>query len=466
MQASRLFAGMGAETLQTVLGHARLVDVPAGDVLAHEGADEHDFYVLLDGELTVSVSLGDGAAPLDVGTIRPGGSFGEMGALLGDRRTASVAAARASKLLRLDAAALQALFDQCPGFGWAFSRELARGLKAALAVKNELQADANPDTVVLDVPAIDQTREYMAAYYASALRNVLRQHRLIIDREFPHYEAPLRIGADERQRWSTLFGVAHGATWPPFTVHTTVGTLMLMKVVADVGVNFRNLLHLRSEMALSPNDIEPGVDYRLRARLADILILRGDRIVLVVDSRLNDASGNLVRGFRDFFVIIKLEAQHVDALRASKGFGRLDATELRDAARRKSKLSSAAPVRRTAVDIPEDMGMRYGKVSGDLNLVHTTALAARLFGHPRPFIQGLCTANYVLAILSTGSTARMQQFRISFTQPVFTGQRVSVLTTDGEFEVLDGDAKVLAFGSFACDAAAAPKEAPTALPLA
>lgn len=86
-----------------------------------------------------------------------------------------------------------------------------------------------------------------------------------------------------------------------------------MKVVANVGVDFRNLLHLRSEMALSSRDVEPGRDYRLRARLTDIQVLWGDRVVLVVQSRLNDADGQLVRSFQDFFVILKLEAHRVES---------------------------------------------------------------------------------------------------------------------------------------------------------
>ncbi len=453
MQAARLFANLDHSALHDVLARAQLLQVPAGTELAHEGRDEHDFFVLLDGELTVTLALDDGSPPLEVGNIRPGGSFGELGALLGESRTATVAASRASRLLRLDPAALQSLFASCPSFGWAFSREVAHGLKAALAVKNELQADTHPETVVMDVPAIDRMREYAAVYYASALRTVLRQHRLIVDRQFPFYEAVLRLGVDERLRWHALFGVGPDAPQaPPFTFHTTVGTLVLMKVVSDVGINFRNLLHLRSEMALSPLDVEPGTDYRLRARLADILVLRGDRVVLVVDSRLNDTSGRLVRSFRDFFVILNLQPQHVQALQASKGFGRLDASELRDASRRRSKLAGRAAVRRTTVDIPQDMGVRYGKLSGDMNLVHTTALAAQLFGHPRPFVQGLFTANQVLAILSADSVARLQQFRISFTQPVFTGQPVAVLTTEGDYEVLDSEDKVLAFGNFTRDA--------------
>ena len=119
------------------------------------------------------------------------------------------------------------------------------------------------------------------------------------------------------------------------------------------------------------------------------------------------------------------------------------------AARRRSKLTGRDGVQRTVVDVPKDMGTRYGQVSGDMNPVHTTALAARLFGYPRPFVPGLCTANRVLAILSTQSEARLQQFRISFAQPVPTGTRVEVPVTDSDCEVLDGDGKVLAFGNFA-----------------
>ena len=221
-----------------------------------------------------------------------------------------------------------------------------------------------------------------------------------------------------------------------------------MKVVADVGVNFRNLLHLRSEMALSLRDVEPGADYRLRARLTDIQVLRGDRVVLVVDSRLNDADGHLVRSFRDFFVILKLEPHQIEALSASQRFGRLDVAELRDAVRRKSRLTGRTGVLRSTVHVPEDMGTRYGQLSGDMNPVHTTALAARLFGYPRPFVQGLFTANQVLALLTAQSADRLQLFRIAFTQPVLTGSSVEVLTAAGEYEVLDGDGKVLAFGNF------------------
>ena len=57
MVAARLFAGMGEDALRTVLDVALLIDVPAGTELAHEGAAEHDFFVLLEGELSVAMAL-------------------------------------------------------------------------------------------------------------------------------------------------------------------------------------------------------------------------------------------------------------------------------------------------------------------------------------------------------------------------------------------------------------------------
>ena len=235
---------------------------------------------------------------------------------------------------------------------------------------------------------------------------------------------------------------------PPFTFHITVGTLVLMKVVADVGVNFRNLLHMRSEMVLAPQETEAGVEYRLHARLADIAILRGDRVVLVTESRLTDPQGRRILGYRDFFVILNLEPEQVEALRASKGFGNFDISELRDAARRRSKLLPKSGVQRKSVTVADDMGVRYGRVAGDLNPVHTTAMAARLFGYKRPFVQGLCTANYLLVALTSALPVPLQQFRITFSQPVFTGQPFDILFTDRAFEVLDEQSAVLAHGQF------------------
>jgi CRP-like cAMP-binding protein len=441
-----LFASLDAPDRRAVVTLAAMVDVPPGDAIVREGTLAGEFFVLLSGEATVSIAADDVASPIEVGIVRPGDIVGELGALLDAPRTATVIAARACRLLRFDAATLETLFARTPRFGMALNRELARRLGQALAIKNELQLDHLPEKVLLDAPDMTRMRQYMVAYYATALKHVLKQHRLLVDRRFPAYETTFTLTPEEQTRWFQLFETSEPAT--PFTYHTTVGTMALMRVVGDVGVNFKNLMHLKCEMGIATGHaMEPGQTYRLASQIEDIIALRDDRVALVCASRVYDGTGFRIRTYRDFFVILNLEPEYVEALRAAKRYGHLDAAEFQGLANRQARLNDADPAHRVAIDVPEDMGIRYGKVSGDLNLVHTTRLAAKMFGHPRPFIQGLCTANYVLQHL-TPVYGPPEGLRITFAKRVFVGQQIELRHTEGEFEVCDARGALLAFGDF------------------
>jgi len=300
--------------------------------------------------------------------------------------------------------------------------------------------------VMLEAPDVTRLREYMVTYYTTALKHVLKQHRLLIDRTFPVYETAFTLSREEQGRWFELFDTDDQRT--PFTYHTTVGTMALMRVVADVGVNFKNLMHLKSEMGIAPeHPMRAGGHYRLASQIEDIIALRDDRVALVCASRVFDESGYRVRNYRDYFVILNLEPEYVEALREAKNFGRLEAGEFHGLAQREPELTAGAGYEFALIDVPEGMGFSYGKVSGDLNLVHTTNLAAKIFGHPRPFIQGLCTANYALRHL-TSAYGRLSAMEITFAKRVFVGQQVELRYVPGKFEVCDAKGALLAFGYF------------------
>ena len=442
LAAVPMFALLDAADRRAVAGAAKVLDISPGTTITSEGRTEDEFFVLLSGEATVSVAA-DADSPIEVGIVRPGETLGELGALLDTPRTATVIASRPCRLLRFDPAALEALFASSPHFGLALSRELAQRLKQALAVKNELQVDKLPDKVVLDAPDVTRLREYMLTYYAAALKNVLKQHRLLVDRRFPSYETSFTLTPEEHTQWLDLFETNDRQM--PFTYHTSVGTMALMRVVGDVGVNFKNLMHLKCEMGMAPgHPMQTGQTYRLASQIEDIIALRDDRVALVCASRVYDAANFRVRSYRDFFVILNLEPEYVEALRATKGYGRLAATEFQGIASREPQLAAA---QRVAIDVPEGMGFSYGKVSGDLNLVHTTRLAAKIFGHPGPFIQGLCTANYVLRHL-TPIYGAPSALRISFAKRVFVGQQIELRHVPHKFEVCDAEGALLAFGDF------------------
>ena len=440
-----LFAALDEVGCQAVLDAGKLVDYAPGSVIVLEESRAENFFILLSGEATVSVD-GDGEGrPVDLSVIRPGETFGELGALLSEPRTATVTADTRCRVLELNTTSLEHLFATNPAFSLAFCRELAQRLKQALALKDELQVQNVPDKVKFEAPDLTRMREYMISYYATALRHIFKRHRLLVNRRFPTYECEFRLTEPEQRQWLKLFGTDRIDT--PFTYHTMVGTMVLMRVVGDVGVNFKNLMHLKSEMSITPDVLEVDRSYRLMSEIDDIVPLRDDRVALICSSRVFDDSGRRIRSYRDYFIILNLDSEYIEALRATKEFGRADSAQFTGLAAREATIGrSVGDTRVASIDIPGDMGFLYGKVSGDLNLVHTTPLAAKLFGHPRPFIQGLCTANYVLTHLSRN--APLESLDMTFAKRVFVGQQVEMRYLADRFEICDRAGALLAFGNY------------------
>jgi len=68
-------------------------------------------------------------------------------------------------------------------------------------------------------------------------------------------------------------------------------------------------------------------------------------------------------------------------------------------------------------DVPGDMGRRYAAVSGDVNPMHLSSLAARAFGFPRTLVHGMWTKAHALAAIE----ARLPEayaVDVAFSQPL------------------------------------------------
>lgn len=95
-----LFAGIPEGRLATALARARPVEVDPGQVVVRQGERADRFYVVLEGELSVSVA---DAGPRPVRTLGRDDVFGEIGLLTGALRTATVTATTPGRLLALEA---------------------------------------------------------------------------------------------------------------------------------------------------------------------------------------------------------------------------------------------------------------------------------------------------------------------------------------------------------------------------
>jgi CRP-like cAMP-binding protein len=446
LAAVPLLADIAPRGLQQILDGGVLVDVEGGEVIVEEGASGSDLFVVLDGAARVLVEVeGD---RVEVAGLSRGDVFGDLGVLLAQPRLATVMATTAGRVLRVSRPALERLLEEVPGLALALARDLAGRLQHALGQGNEAAVRDTPDAVTLATQDLTRMRSYMARYYVSAVRNVTRRHRLILDRAFPRYECTFTVTEDERRRWFSLFDVDDEARHAPFTYYTSSGTLLLMRIVEDVGVNFRHLLHLRTDMTFAATGAvtEPGIEHRLTARLADVVRFRDDKVVLVVESRIEGPDRSVVQLDTQRFVVLNVDPSALELLQASSARPDADPTEPVMLPRHRPLQADGPEVRRIPWEVPEDMGMRYGRVSGDLNLVHTTRAGARLFGHPKPFVQGLCTANFALRHLTAVAPSHLLGVQLAFARPLFVGQTVHLIHDDRVLEFRDDAGELLAYG--------------------
>lgn len=87
---------------QLVLDAAEVLEADAGETVVSEGDRGGDLFILLSGTGVILTRSEEGD-PIQVGTVQPGETFGELGALLDAPRTATIMLADAGRLLRLNA---------------------------------------------------------------------------------------------------------------------------------------------------------------------------------------------------------------------------------------------------------------------------------------------------------------------------------------------------------------------------
>jgi CRP/FNR family transcriptional regulator, cyclic AMP receptor protein len=110
------------------------LEAPAGAVLCREGATGTDCFVIIDGKVKVTIA-GD-----EVGTIGPGGFFGEMALLDGGPRVATVTALTDLRLLVLSRQEFASLLTSVPS--------VCRRMLAAIGARLRLaDAQLHPERV-------------------------------------------------------------------------------------------------------------------------------------------------------------------------------------------------------------------------------------------------------------------------------------------------------------------------------
>lgn len=137
LDGSKLFALLDAEGRQRLMKAATRLQIEAGEVVLREGEVPDAMYILLQGELRVAAERLAGEAA-DMGVLKPGAVFGEIGVLTGEPRTATVTAKVDTWVMRLDAEDVRRVMNDYPNI----TGDLMRlGLQRSEATLAEVMRD-------------------------------------------------------------------------------------------------------------------------------------------------------------------------------------------------------------------------------------------------------------------------------------------------------------------------------------
>lgn len=140
----RLFAGLDDETLSLVSAALRTRRFRRAETVFHAGDPGDALFIVVNGQVKITVPPDDGSEPAILTTIGPGGFFGELALLDGAPRSATAVALTAVETAVLHRDAFDALVDAQPA--------LRRALLAALAAEIRRLTAQVEDLHFLDLP--------------------------------------------------------------------------------------------------------------------------------------------------------------------------------------------------------------------------------------------------------------------------------------------------------------------------
>lgn len=297
----------------------------------------------------------------------------------------------------------------------------------------------------LSLPSVDQPLRYAWNCTVSALAGLWGAHRLR-PKAARSYSARVRIGARQARRWQALFDVPARATaLVPLQRHSSVGKLLQAHLLTELGLQRRHLVHLRhrtthhAPVALCAK----ARDLRLDCSAPRILRLGEDRALVQLHTRVLAADGQLLSVLDDDFVVKALPLSDLQTLPSDPALLR-DLLGLR---RRLPQLcASDERAQVSKMQVPLNMGWRYGAVAGELRPSRTCPVAAWLLGLQRPCLQDGALRNLVVRHLAEMGRP-LEQLSLTFASRAHLGQRLLLVACDAAFEVHDAQGRLVAFGN-------------------
>lgn len=322
-----------------------------------------------------------------------------------------------------------------------------------LKVKEFKSEENFPRRKIIDLGEISLAvpYKYGTKFWPLALMNIIRRHNPSIPQDAPSFKVEFSYTRDEQKKWHKFFNVKEGDVSPSFVYGSIPGTIAMYNFFSVIGLNMKHLLHFKNTIEIFSNNglLEPDKNYKAIMNLEEIIPWKKDRILALFASEIYDNNNVLISRNSDYMFIKNCDEDMVKELHENYGDHNMGLLHNSGIIIKNPQWQTWESDRKSFdISIANDAGVQYGNLSGDKNPVHISSVAAKLFGFSKPFIQGYCTANYVMKELAQISNGKINYFDISFLSPVFVGEDITIHINNESFEVVDANNRLLVSGKW------------------
>jgi len=290
---------------------------------------------------------------------------------------------------------------------------------------------------------------YFSNFHYWGLKSVIKKQRLLYpkkDRVQNQYT--FKLTKKYIKEWNNLYGMDSNAQnlyltyqWP-WVIQGLMETL-----IPDLGVNLKNYLHIGQEGKFL-NTFTLGHKYIVTNRLLDVCATERDRIIIISETNVIEDTGKEIYSCIDYSWVGNMSKKDMLLLQESTYYNQMSIDPVVEIGKRMKnpKLVNKSQYKTLKLYFNEKMGIRFGFVSGALNPTHTYKSLSPLFGHKKPFVQGMCTGNIIIKAFTQDLNEILEECSMFFCGKIFLPQVLELRYNEDDYELFSRDNKVVAYG--------------------
>ncbi|MBF0363418.1 MAG: hypothetical protein HQK49_20520 [Oligoflexia bacterium] len=325
-------------------------------------------------------------------------------------------------------------------------------------------------------PANENLPLYLFYYSKGILKNLLTKQKLYTGANPPSVKADITLTPKIVADWCNLFELSvpvqnsqhQHSSIPHLPYFSSAITLSFIDLLTSININFNNLLFTKWVVKINNNhhqgqteNLIIGQKYTLHTEISSISIISAHSIFVGTKTNVTNSSNHhLISTSNNYFKVTKMNINKNTIMPLTLTEDKLQ--PMRGLSKRRPQLKD--PFLSKKIFIPVGFPLKFGRVSGDFSINHTTNFTAKyLLKFPKAFIQGICTSSYIFKIIASDLNIDLHDFEMTFCNPIFVDQYINIninINSDNSnrnnsndnknylYEITDENNLLLAFGSF------------------